>query len=120
MRFQSMSGRGRTRREEAEAALENGGEQVDEVGIEDGEEGLEGVEEEEEDDDSDDDTTSKKKKSSSKGKGKGKEKEKNLNKRNSGSVGRRKISMSFIEEKARRTVTFTKRKSGLMKKVSLD
>ncbi|GAA6063878.1 hypothetical protein JCM10212_005870 [Sporobolomyces blumeae] len=44
------------------------------------------------------------------------ERVKNLNKRNSGSVGRRKIDMQYIEEKARRTVTFTKRKSGLMKK----
>jgi hypothetical protein len=41
------------------------------------------------------------------------------NKRNAQSVGRRKIHIEFIEDKPRRHVTFTKRKSGLMKKVSL-
>lgn len=39
------------------------------------------------------------------------------NKRNAQSVGRRKIHIEFIEDKPRRHVTFTKRKSGLMKKV---
>ncbi|GAA5866061.1 hypothetical protein JCM3774_000011 [Rhodotorula dairenensis] len=38
------------------------------------------------------------------------------NKRNAQSVGRRKIHIEFIEDKPRRHVTFTKRKSGLMKK----
>ncbi|GAA5933861.1 hypothetical protein JCM3775_000307 [Rhodotorula graminis] len=41
---------------------------------------------------------------------------KHPNKRNTQSVGRRKISIQFIEDKPRRHVTFTKRKSGLMKK----
>ena len=40
------------------------------------------------------------------------------NKRNAQSVGRRKIHIEFIEDKPRRHVTFTKRKSGLMKKVT--
>lgn len=39
------------------------------------------------------------------------------NKRNAQSVGRRKIHIEFIEDRPRRHVTFTKRKSGLMKKV---
>jgi hypothetical protein len=39
------------------------------------------------------------------------------NKRNTQSVGRRKIKIDYIQDKARRHVTFTKRKSGLMKKV---
>ncbi|BGP11090.1 transcription factor of the MADS box [Rhodotorula toruloides] len=38
------------------------------------------------------------------------------NKRNTQSVGRRKIKIDYIQDKARRHVTFTKRKSGLMKK----
>lgn len=42
---------------------------------------------------------------------------KHPNKRNTQSVGRRKITIQFIEDKPRRHVTFTKRKSGLMKKV---
>ncbi|GAA5911901.1 MADS-box domain-containing protein [Sporobolomyces salmoneus] len=125
LKFQKMSGRGRTRREEMEAFAEAEGLSLEDVAEE---------EEDEEEDEIEDDgagsgdllveeeeTPGKK----VKGKGKAttksttakeKEKEKNLKKRNSGSVGRRKISMSFIEEKARRTVTFTKRKSGLMKK----
>ncbi|GAA5891655.1 hypothetical protein JCM8208_007359 [Rhodotorula glutinis] len=41
---------------------------------------------------------------------------KHPNKRNTQSVGRRKITIQFIEDKPRRHVTFTKRKSGLMKK----
>ncbi|GAA5983351.1 hypothetical protein JCM11641_006042 [Rhodosporidiobolus odoratus] len=41
---------------------------------------------------------------------------KHPNKRNTTSTGRKKISISYIEDKAKRSVTFTKRKSGLMKK----
>ncbi|GAA5966178.1 hypothetical protein JCM3765_006075 [Sporobolomyces pararoseus] len=128
MRFQKMSGKGRTRREELEAEEAEGFEE------EQDEEQDEDEEEEEEEEDEEEgvigDLQVGRKKSSRKGsttatkekaksgttKSNGKEREKNLNKRNSGSVGRRKISMSYIEEKARRTVTFTKRKSGLMKK----
>ncbi|GAA5943054.1 uncharacterized protein JCM15063_006286 [Sporobolomyces koalae] len=128
-RFQTMSGRGRTRREEIEGQQldqeddddqdleEDQDELQNEQGIEDEEE----VEDDEELEDDDEDEGSSKKRRTGKRVTigttfKGKEREKNLNKRNSGSVGRRKISMSYIEEKARRTVTFTKRKSGLMKK----
>lgn len=49
--------------------------------------------------------------------GKGAGGAKHPNKRNTQSVGRRKIKIQFIEDKPRRHVTFTKRKSGLMKKV---
>ncbi|KAK4702283.1 hypothetical protein P7C70_g3943, partial [Phenoliferia sp. Uapishka_3] len=41
---------------------------------------------------------------------------KNPRKRNSTSTGRRKIEISFIDNKAKRHVSFTKRKAGLMKK----
>ncbi len=34
--------------------------------------------------------------------------------------GRRKISIEFIEDKSRRHITFSKRKAGIMKKVSLE
>ena len=47
---------------------------------------------------------------------KGKEKVKHPNKRNATSTGRRKIAIEYIPEKAKRTVSFTKRKAGLMKK----
>ena len=33
-------------------------------------------------------------------------------------AGRRKINIEFIEDKSRRQITFSKRKAGLMKKVS--
>jgi hypothetical protein len=33
-------------------------------------------------------------------------------------AGRRKIPIEFIEDKSRRQITFSKRKAGLMKKVS--
>lgn len=42
---------------------------------------------------------------------------KNANKRNATSTGRRKISIQYIDDKSKRHVSFTKRKSGLMKKV---
>ena len=45
-----------------------------------------------------------------------KEKVKHPNKRNATSTGRRKIAIEYIPEKAKRTVSFTKRKAGLMKK----
>lgn len=32
--------------------------------------------------------------------------------------GRRKISIEFIDDKSRRLITFSKRKAGIMKKVS--
>lgn len=153
LRFQKMSGRGRTRREELEAAQldDRGDERDDEEMLDEGE--AEEEEEEEEEDEEEEDEAE----DASEGQqgqdlvvaargsktprgqgqkrnpaaaaamrsgvskataGAGVTREKNLNKRNSGSVGRRKITMSFIEEKARRTVTFTKRKSGLMKKAS--
>jgi len=122
VRFLKMSGRTRTKREELELdSIEAGEEGGDgDLEVEDVEEEEEDEEEEEEEEE---DSLSKGKQKKGKGKVKEgvKEKEKaqkNLNKRNSGSVGRRKIAMSFIEEKNRRTVTFTKRKSGLMKKVS--
>lgn len=40
-------------------------------------------------------------------------------KRNATSTGRRKIQIAKIQDKTRRGVTFSKRKSGLFKKVSL-
>lgn len=40
------------------------------------------------------------------------------NKRNATSTGRRKIDIEYIEDKSKRHVSFTKRKAGLMKKVS--
>lgn len=43
---------------------------------------------------------------------------KNHKKRNATSTGRRKIAISWIEDKSKRHVSFTKRKAGLMKKVS--
>lgn len=43
---------------------------------------------------------------------------KNSRKRNATSTGRRKIPISYIEDKPKRHVSFTKRKAGLMKKVS--
>lgn len=43
--------------------------------------------------------------------------QKHPQKRNASSTGRKKIAISYIDDKARRNVTFTKRKSGLMKKV---
>lgn len=43
---------------------------------------------------------------------------KNSRKRNATSTGRRKIDIQYIDEKSKRHVSFTKRKSGLMKKVS--
>ncbi|GAA6056363.1 hypothetical protein JCM3770_005968 [Rhodotorula araucariae] len=63
-----------------------------------------GADEAEDDDDDDDEGEE------------GEGKVKHPNKRNTQSVGRRKISIQFIQDKARRHVTFTKRKSGLMKK----
>ncbi|GAA6018027.1 hypothetical protein JCM11491_000036 [Sporobolomyces phaffii] len=128
-KFQTMTGKGRTRREELEAAAAEGGGRAaveDDVGIDeegDDDELEEELVDEDAVDESDEDGPRTKRAS---GKGRATApvarattattREKNLNKRNSGSVGRRKITMSFIEEKARRTVTFTKRKSGLMKK----
>ncbi|KAM0786250.1 hypothetical protein ACM66B_007049 [Microbotryomycetes sp. NB124-2] len=43
-------------------------------------------------------------------------KKKYSNKRNATSTGRRKIAISYIDDKAKRHVSFTKRKAGLMKK----
>jgi hypothetical protein len=43
---------------------------------------------------------------------------KNSKKRNATSTGRRKIAISYIDDKSKRHVSFTKRKAGLMKKVS--
>ncbi|BGP51468.1 transcription factor of the MADS box [Rhodotorula kratochvilovae] len=65
--------------------------------------GAEDVEEEDDDEDEGEE-------------GDGAGKAKHPNKRNTQSVGRRKITIQYIEDKARRHVTFTKRKSGLMKK----
>ncbi|GAA5874848.1 hypothetical protein JCM1840_003899 [Sporobolomyces johnsonii] len=99
-RFQVMTGR--SKRDADVAALGEDGEGED-------------AEEGDEDDDEDDDDGG----GDGKGKGKAKEKARKVkhpNKRNSGSVGRRKISIEYIEDKPRRHVTFTKRKSGLMKK----
>ncbi|CEQ42776.1 SPOSA6832_04626 [Sporobolomyces salmonicolor] len=80
-------------------------------------EDAEGDDAEEGDDDDDDDEDDDGGGGDGKGKGKAKaRKVKHPNKRNSGSVGRRKISIEYIEDKPRRHVTFTKRKSGLMKK----
>lgn len=39
-------------------------------------------------------------------------------KRNATSTGRRKIEIQYIDDKSKRHVSFTKRKAGLMKKVS--
>lgn len=52
------------------------------------------------------------------GSGAGAGKVKNHKKRNATSTGRRKIAISWIEDKSKRHVSFTKRKAGLMKKVS--
>lgn len=41
-------------------------------------------------------------------------------KRNATSTGRRKIEIQYIDDKSKRHVSFTKRKAGLMKKVSLE
>ncbi|GAA5899627.1 hypothetical protein JCM6882_001167 [Rhodosporidiobolus microsporus] len=57
-------------------------------------------EEDEDDDDSDDEGG----------------KKKQPQKRNASSTGRKRITISYIEDKVKRSVTFTKRKSGLMKK----
>lgn len=48
----------------------------------------------------------------------GRPKRKWANKRNATSTGRRKISIQYIDDKSKRHVSFTKRKAGLMKKVS--
>lgn len=45
-------------------------------------------------------------------------KRKYSNKRNATSTGRRKIDIEYIDDKSKRHVSFTKRKAGLMKKVS--
>lgn len=63
-----------------------------------------GEDEDEDDEDGDDDEG-------------GGSKGKNPRKRNSTSTGRRKIEISYIDNKAKRHVSFTKRKAGLMKKV---
>lgn len=42
---------------------------------------------------------------------------KNLKKRNATSTGRKKVAISFLSDKSKRLVCFTKRKGGLMKKV---
>ncbi|GAA6006058.1 MADS-box domain-containing protein [Rhodotorula paludigena] len=84
------------------ATADAAGEQTPPLGAEGvlGEEG-DGVEDDDDDDDDD---------------GEGEKKAKHPNKRNTQSVGRRKIQIQYISDKARRHVTFTKRKSGLMKK----
>lgn len=43
---------------------------------------------------------------------------KNLKKRNSTSTGRKRVPISFIPDKSKRLICFTKRKGGLIKKVS--
>ncbi|BGP19779.1 hypothetical protein JCM10213_006441 [Rhodosporidiobolus nylandii] len=75
-----------------------------------------GASEEEEDDGGEEDEGDGEGEAAGTAKGKGKKKAKHPNKRNTTSTGRKKISISYIEDKARRSVTFTKRKSGLMKK----
>ncbi|GAA5843052.1 hypothetical protein JCM11251_002717 [Rhodosporidiobolus azoricus] len=88
-----------------ESVLESGGvggiggetrEASEEVGL-----GAIGEEEEDEDDEDSED-------------GEGKKKTRRGNA--AGSKGRKRISISYIEDKTKRSVTFTKRKSGLMKK----
>ncbi|GAA6040425.1 hypothetical protein JCM8097_004542 [Rhodosporidiobolus ruineniae] len=101
-RFQAMSGLKRTgsgRAADAEVIEEAEGEG------EEGEAGEGGEEDEEEEDEGEGDD----------GTGKS-SKVKHPQKRNASSTGRKKITISYIEDKARRSVTFTKRKSGLMKK----
>ncbi|GAA5863413.1 hypothetical protein JCM8547_006974 [Rhodosporidiobolus lusitaniae] len=90
-RWNKMSGRGRT----------GEGEEVGEMEGEDEEEG-EGSEEEGD--------------GLEEGGGRGKGKAKQTQKRNASSTGRKKIKIGYIDDKARRSVTFTKRKSGIMKK----
>lgn len=89
--------------------------------------------EEEEEDDDDEDGQAKKRKrggrasSSSAGSKNGK-KDKGPSRLNSGTAvgepdaatGRRKIRIEFIEDDSRRHITFSKRKAGIMKKVSDD
>lgn len=43
----------------------------------------------------------------------------NSKKRNATSNGRKKVAISWIQDKAKRNVSFTKRKAGIMKKVRL-
>lgn len=98
--------------------------------------GMPGVDSEEEDDDDDDDdedggAKGKRKRNKSGAAGKGAKKGAAAGKggastpaQSSGDrdlhTGRRKIRIEFIEDDSRRHITFSKRKAGIMKKVSLD